>query len=238
MAVLILTACTLAYGGMSGRDVKDDPDSLEYEVTEAMEVQPDKAVFPFELRVSAADFTAAAASAHRIFTEMEQDLKKLDAARLSLSPADFRRDGSYGRKSDSFSLFKDDKRPVAMIQLDFLLTARLTGITDSWERINLTARAMDFLKNRAERFKKQEDTGFYYEYAGYDVENPQLYRDRIVQAIHANARGMADMTAGLEGRKAVMKTVEFGKDIRVKVVDMNRAFLSMDARMVFRLEDK
>jgi hypothetical protein len=126
-----------------------------YEVEGEIEVEPDTAVLPLMITVSAKSYSDALNQAKKLLNGFNQEIKALGSDVFSATPTDFFKPQRGGRKSLDLSFFRsgDDKSQAMLV---FNVYAAFKSNHDFWERAAFMAQANDFIASIENRYKKNE----------------------------------------------------------------------------------
>lgn len=225
-ALLLFTFSSFA--GFSSKEYASH--TLKHEANGELEIKPDRAVFPVVFSVEEKTFTKALAMIRSMNDSLMQEAKNVDPDAVSVLPADFYKPGK-GNKYSDISFFGGDKND-SNAKFTAYLNIHFKPQYDFWKRSALLAKALDFLKNFAKKYKTDE-VSIRHDNAFYEVDNIEQYRKKLLELIYKKARTMAETIAKQEKAKLKIKYVSFDQYISKEIINFNRMVLSIPARIEY-----
>lgn len=231
---LLLISIPISYAGWES-SYQSKSYKFTYEVEGEIEVEPDTAVLPLMITVSAKSYLDALNQAKKLLDGFNQEIKVLGSDVFSATPLDFFKPHSGGRKSIDISFFSsgDDASQAILV---FNVYVAFKSHHDFWVRAAFMAQANDFIASIENRYKKNDKILISPKKTYYEISEIEKYRGAIIKTVYAKAHQMAQIVAEAEGVDLRVDKVTFDQRIQKEVINFNRASLSINAKIDFTFD--
>ena len=208
---------------------------FKYEVEGEIIVKPNRAVIPVIIDTYDINFEKSLIKAHEILSSTEAELKKWDSKYFSLTPADFFKPASRGKKILDVSFFggeKDRKKTKLILYINI----NFSDDQDFWTRAKLLAKAHDYLSTLKTRYKSKDDSSIHIGELFYEIIDAENYRAQIIETIYQKAKVTSSIIERKEKIILEIKHITFDQHIKKDIINFNSASLTINANIQFGKE--
>jgi len=226
--ILLSSSCYAEYG--RGRYSSFNEDK-KYIVKGEIEALPDSAVIKLVIKMESGSYEKSSKKLQELYSSIKERLQLIDKTHFSIHPSNIStREKSY-KKSKAF--FGSEESYKISIELN--LKIKLFPM-DFWKRSELISKVIDFLVKEQKLLKEKDNLSLYFEEPSYLVENIEKYRSAIIESVYGKSKKIMDKIAEREGKTVVVKKMSFSPEIEQRVIDMQKAYLSIDVNIEFGLQ--
>lgn len=198
-----------------------------YDVEGEIFTKPTNFIFQFSITNEAKSSDDSIKVIKQIVENVEKDLKVVSELKPVLTPANL---GDHYEviKIINVLMFSNEKDLVKST-MSFFLNIEMSNQQDYWTRATNLSRVYEMLRSYVFKYKGHKTIEFSLTNAEYIVGNKEKYREEIGKLIINNAMEMEKIFSINEQRKCRIAKINCSQEIIVKVLNIDKAALSMKA---------